>query len=228
MANIKFELLTKVSDSQFQEILDLVVERYAKDNSFWKRLEVSKTESRQFFEAYQGNCDVMTIVFDTNKNNKIIGGLMGNEIVNNDYSAFLNWINTPRMEPYIDMLKHIFNKADLTKIPKGRKFFGKCLFADAEYPRLGNKILLTHYKNIYKGGFKSHTTIISNKIIFKKGFSKLVLNNSDIALCVYDQKLFEWKNMRPFKDMQEPPKMWFGTLVLEDFFGASNDKRPKL
>ena len=224
-SNIRFEFVTKLSDSQFQDTLDIVAQAYVKGNKFWQHLKVDLNESRQFFEAYLSNCDVMTIAVDTNKNNKVIGGWLGVEIKDGDIGPFTNWKNTPRMEPYIEMLKLILKKADLNRIPKGRKQFGKTMFADPSYPKLGTKLFKEGYENlILKGGFQSHTGFVSNQIVQNHQASQ-----RSISLIKYDYKEFVWKNSKPFKDMDDPTIMVIGTIFIDKKFGPKRIKlMPKL
>merc|ERR1712183_249684 len=113
--HIRIECVNSITESQFQEILDLVAHRYVKSNNFWKHQGVDFDESRKFFEAYLRNSTISTLAFDTTNNDKIVGGLMGTEVVGDDYSPFLTWENTPRMEPYIEMLRHMFENSDLSR-----------------------------------------------------------------------------------------------------------------
>ena len=215
--NIRFEFVSKVSDEQFHQILDQVSNIYTKSNKFWQHLKVDFQESREFFEAYLSNCDVMTIAVDTQKDNKIVGALLGVEIFNGDLKPFINWKNTPKMEPYIDMLKHIIKKADQSKIPKGRVFFGKTVFANVDYPKLGKTILSKHHENLlHIGGFKSHTGFASNKKIFSEEYIKQSGFYDGGLGIIIDHKEFNWKNTKPFKDMLDPPFMIILVNILEN------------
>ena len=222
-SNIRFEFVTKLSDSQFQEILDLVAHVYSKGNKFWQHLKVDFNESREFFQAYLSNCDVMTIAIDTNKNNKIVGGWLGVEVKNGDIGPFTNWKNTPSMEPYINMLKLVLKKADLNGIQKGKAYFGKTTFADPSYPKLGGVVLKKGYENLYLKGFESHVGFVSNP---KLQNSK---DQQDYQFYHYDYKQFDWNNNKPFKDMDGPPSIVLGKHLFEKKPGPKNSKlMPKL
>ena len=49
-SNIRFEYVTKLSDSQFQDVLDLVSHAYTKGNPFWQHLKVDINESRKYLK----------------------------------------------------------------------------------------------------------------------------------------------------------------------------------
>ena len=227
--NIKFKLVKKVSENQFEEILDLVANVYPKSNNFWKHLKVDFNESRQFFEGYLSNCDVITVALDTSIDDKIVGAVLGVEIKDGDLGPFINWKNTPKMEPYIDMLKFMLKNADFSRTPKGKACFNKTLVANNNYRGLGNELLKKHYEFLYYvGGFKNNTAFISNKNAYTQEFINGNKQRLDELALQYDYKEFEWKSTKPFKGMDDPPYMLLGTVVLERKFDPKKNLIPKL
>lgn len=230
---IKLQYVSEISTYTMEEILKLASTTYPTCNPIWRHLKVDRNESYDFFSGYLRDADRVILARDAS-NNKIIASLVGVELFTDNLSNILNWQQTPKMGPWIALLKQIVLATDMTKIQNGRKFFAKGLFLDLDkkYQGLGLKLNTWAYKCLYEvDNFNSFNGLVSNPKVMsagKKMWRKNGVDNSTVLVFV-DHKDFVYEGRKPFDGNEELNGVLIGTVDLQRQIGdRSQATKPKL